>query len=83
MTEQENRPLKIAILAGEPSGDSLGASLIRALKEQRSTILFSGIGGPAMAAEGFNSLHNIDRLSVNGLPIKKIPELTSIFFSSI
>ena len=82
MTEQENRPLKIAILAGEPSGDSLGASLIRALKEQRSTILFSGIGGPAMAAEGFNSLHNIDRLSVNGFPIKKIPELTSIFFST-
>ena len=82
MTEQKNRPLKIAIVAGEPSGDNLGASLIRALKKERPATLFSGIGGPGMAAEGFRSLYDIERLSVNGLPFKKIPELISILFAT-
>ena len=59
MTKQKTGSLKIAIVAGEPSGDRLGASLIRSLREQNPEVQFSGIGGPAMAAEGFKSLHNI------------------------
>ena len=82
MTKQKTGSLKIAIVAGEPSGDSLGASLIRSLREQNPEVQFSGIGGPAMAAEGFKSLHNIERLSVNGFPITKIPELASILLST-
>ena len=57
---------KIAIVAGEASGDLLGSHLMRALKAQRNDLTFIGIAGPKMAAEGAKSLFPIEKLSVRG-----------------
>ena len=57
---------KIAIVAGEASGDLLGCHLIRALKAQRSDLTFIGIAGPKMIGEGAKSLFPIEKLSVRG-----------------
>jgi lipid-A-disaccharide synthase len=57
---------KIAIVAGEASGDLLGCHLMRALNAQRSDLTFIGIAGPKMQAEGAKSLFPIEKLSVRG-----------------
>ena len=48
--------MKIFLVAGEASGDALGAALMRALRARMPSIDFAGVGGPAMAAEGLASL---------------------------
>lgn len=61
------RPLRIALLAGEASGDILGAGLMRALRARHPDIEFGGIGGERMIAEGLDSRVSIERLSVMGI----------------
>jgi lipid-A-disaccharide synthase len=58
--------LRIAMVAGEASGDQLAAPLIAELKARRQPILFAGIGGPRMQAQGFESHYPIEKLSVRG-----------------
>jgi lipid-A-disaccharide synthase len=58
--------LRIAMVAGEASGDQLAAPLIAALKARRSPTLFAGIGGPRMEAQGFESHYPMEKLSVRG-----------------
>jgi lipid-A-disaccharide synthase len=58
--------MKVFVIAGEASGDRLGAALMAGLK-QIVTPAFSGIGGPMMQAEGLESLFAMDELSIMGL----------------
>ncbi len=69
--------LRIGIIAGEASGDILGADLIRAIKARFPDAEFEGVGGPLMIGQGCHSLCEMDRLSVMGLvePLKRLPEL--------
>ncbi|MDN5786203.1 lipid-A-disaccharide synthase [Pseudorhodobacter sp.] len=59
--------MKLTLIAGEPSGDRLGAALMAALKTLNPDTQFHGIGGPLMQAEGLNSLFPMEELSVMGL----------------
>ena len=60
-------PLKVFIIAGEPSGDALGGDVMAGLKELYPNITFQGIGGPNMQAQGLESLFDMSELSVMGL----------------
>ena len=59
--------LRVFILAGEPSGDKLGGALMAGLKELRPDVVFEGIGGVQMQAEGLTSRFDMNELSVMGL----------------
>ncbi|KPC01937.1 Lipid-A-disaccharide synthase [Pseudomonas syringae pv. maculicola] len=60
-------PLRIALVAGEASGDILGSGLMRALKARHPDVRFIGVGGPLMEAECMQSYFPMERLSVMGL----------------
>src|ERR1039458_2458191 len=69
--------LRVAIVAGETSGDALGAALIGALRERAGPIEFLGVAGPAMRAAGCVALADAHELAVMGLiePLRHLPRL--------
>ncbi|MEE4299754.1 MAG: lipid-A-disaccharide synthase [Pseudomonadales bacterium] len=66
---------RIGLLAGEASGDALGAALQRALRARHPDASFVGVGGAAMRAEGLQAFHGSEALAVNGLvdPLRRLP----------
>lgn len=73
-----NRKLKIGIVVGEVSGDTLGAKLIRSFREQGIEAEFEGIGGAQMIAEGFKSYYPMDILSVMGI-VEVLKDIKKLF----
>jgi lipid-A-disaccharide synthase len=60
------KPVTIGVVAGEASGDQLGAHLIQALRARLPDARFTGIGGPRMQAEGMEVLYPLEKLAVRG-----------------
>lgn len=73
-------PLHIGIVAGEASGDTIGAGLIREIRKTYPDAVFEGIGGQKMKDAGCFSLHPIECLSIMGLTevLAHLPEVLSI-----
>lgn len=69
--------MRFAVLAGETSGDLLGAAIIRALRQRFPAARFYGVTGPHMREAGCETVADIDALSVMGLA-EVLPKLPSI-----
>lgn len=72
--------MRIGLIAGEPSGDLLGAGLVREIRRYYPDAEFCGIAGPAMIAAGVSSWVPMERLSIMGLAevVRHLPELLNI-----
>ncbi|GAA0321927.1 lipid-A-disaccharide synthase [Psychrobacter aestuarii] len=72
-----NKPLVIGIVAGEVSGDSLGADFMQQMNALRDDIVWVGVGGERMRAEGLQPIFPLERLAVMGLVevLSQLPDL--------
>jgi lipid-A-disaccharide synthase len=75
----QKKPIRIGIVAGEVSGDVLGAGLIRELKKRLPDVRFVGIGGPRMQRDGCTSWYPMDALTVMGFEaFERLPQILRI-----
>ena len=72
--------MRVALVAGESSGDLLGAGLINAIRARNADAVFEGVAGPAMATAGCEVIEHAEALAVMGLiePLKEIPRLLKL-----
>lgn len=75
--ELQTVPLVIGIVAGEVSGDSLGADFMQQMNNLRGDIVWVGVGGTKMQAQGLQSIFSLERLAVMGLVevMAQLPDL--------
>ena len=78
LTPPSSPPLVIGIVAGEVSGDSLGADFMQQMNNLRDDIVWVGVGGPKMQAQGLQSLFPLSRLAVMGL-VEVVAQLSDLF----
>ena len=71
-------PLIIGIVAGEVSGDSLGADFMQQMNNLRDDIIWVGVGGARMQAQGLQSIFPLSRLAVMGL-VEVLSQLPDLF----
>lgn len=73
--------LQIGMVAGEPSGDLLAGRIIKGCRQRDPAITCSGIGGPHMQSQGFETFHNMNALSVFGYldALKRLPSLLGVY----
>src|SRR5215510_12786476 len=76
--QSASQPQLIVLVAGETSGDNLGAQLIEALRARLPDARFAGIAGPRMIAAGCDAWERAESLSVMGL-FEVIPHLPRLF----
>ena len=70
--------MRVYLIAGEPSGDRLGAALMAGLRQLDPSVSFAGVGGPMMEGQGLASLFPMQELSVMGLA-EVLPKLRGLF----
>ena len=72
--------MRIGLVAGESSGDLLGAGLLRALRQHDPALVAEGVAGPAMRAAGCEALADANELAVMGLvePLRHVPRLLQL-----
>ncbi len=72
--------VQVLVLAGEPSGDLHAAALVRALKERRPDLRFTGLGGDRLQDEGVEILHHTDQLAIMGFAevVRHLPRLLRV-----
>lgn len=72
--------MRIAVVAGEASGDQLGAGLVRELGQRFPDAQFAGVGGAGMRAAGLDAWHDCDELAVMGLAevLGELPRLLKL-----
>lgn len=77
VAELKKAPLIIGIVAGEVSGDSLGADFMQQMNNLRDDIVWVGVGGSKMQAQGLQSIFPLERLAVMGLVevMAQLPDL--------
>lgn len=77
--------IRIGIVAGEASGDHLGADLLKRLKQHHPNLIIEGIGGPQMIAQGCRSLFPMEALSVMGIweVAQRLPKILTIRYKLI
>ncbi len=71
------KPIKIFIIAGEPSGDVLGGKLMAEIKQQSNVVEFVGIGGSKMEEQGLKSIFPMDDLSLMGF-VEVVPHIPKL-----
>ena len=85
MTTSKSTPKHVMIVAGETSGDALGADLMAALKLQHADVVVTGVGGPKMQASGLASLFAMQEIALMGLKeiLPKLPKLFKLVDATV
>ncbi len=79
MASPQDSPLHVFVVAGEPSGDNMGARIMAAVGERSAgPVAFSGLGGPQMVAAGLDSLFAMDEIAIFGM-LEVAPHLMRVF----